>query len=343
MTLVEQLIFMLSSVGVINGIALSGYLLLKTPRDPKQIILALLILALSIRIAKSIFLFFNPALERPFLQLGLTACFFIGPLCLAFLVAGKETLRPYWKFWPLWLASLVAICLSWVLFFPYQPHGAEWSFAVRTIYFEWLAFLCAGSLVILWPVAKKRDLSALRGIDPMEASVLVGCWVVWAAYFFSHYTSYIAGALSFTFITYVSVFLILARGRLDKRAGQARYQGTKISADDAQETIAALAALMEKEQIFRDPNLTLPRVAKRLGVSPQRLSQILNDNMQVSFTNYVNRHRVEKAKKLLREDQRLSMEDVIEACGFNTQSTFYKAFKVLTQTTPAKFRTANKG
>lgn len=342
MTLTQQLIFMISSVGVLNGVALSAYLLFSKSRNPKQITLAFLVLALSIRIAKSVFLYFNPALEKPFLQLGLTACFFIGPLCLAYVAIGKKALEPYWKFWPLGLAVLATISVTWVLFFPYQPHGPEWTIAVRTIYFQWLAFLSAATLVMALPVLRQRAFSALREADSMEASVLIGCWIVWGAFFFSHYTSYIAAALSFTFITYVSVLLLLARKKVYGKARSVPYQGAKISQEEARATEAALTQLMDNEKIFQDPNLSLPRVAKRLGVSPQRLSQILNDNMQVSFTNYVNMYRVENAKKLLTEDYRLSMDDVIEACGFNTQSTFYKAFKSLTQTTPAKFRTAQK-
>lgn len=333
---------MISSVGVVNGFALSGYLLLKKPRTSKQIILAFLIFALSIRIAKSVFLFFNPGLERPFLQLGLMACFFIGPLCLAFLAIDKERMRPFLRFWPLYLASLAAISLAWILFFPYQPHGFEWTLAVQVIYFEWLACLCLATVMVLWAAVHQRTVSLLLDIDPLDAGVLIGCWIIWAAYFFSTYTSYLAGALSFTFIISVSILTVLPRGKLTSVAYKAPYQGTKISSDDAHVTKTALEHLMEQELIFQDPNLTLPRVAKRLGVSPQRLSQILNDNMQISFTNYVNRYRVENAKKLLCEDKRLSMDDIIEACGFNTQSTFYKAFKTLTKTTPAKFRMANK-
>ena len=80
MSLQQQLIFLFSALGAINGFIVSGYFLLKrTEKRLSDYFLGGLLLMLSIRIIKSVFLFFNRELFEVFIQFGLTACFLIGP------------------------------------------------------------------------------------------------------------------------------------------------------------------------------------------------------------------------------------------------------------------------
>ena len=60
-----------------------------------------------------------------------------------------------------------------------------------------------------------------------------------------------------------------------------------------------------------------------MQVSVPQLSQFLNDNMEKSFAQYINGLRVEEAKRLLVSDNHLTMENVAELAGYNSQSTFY--------------------
>jgi len=82
----------------------------------------------------------------------------------------------------------------------------------------------------------------------------------------------------------------------------------------------------------------LPQVAKKMSISTQRLSQLLNDNIATSFSNFVNEYRIVKAQGLLLQAKKIKMDDIAEQCGFNSNSTFYTAFKKCTGTTPAKYR-----
>ena len=75
-----------------------------------------------------------------------------------------------------------------------------------------------------------------------------------------------------------------------------------------------------------------------MSISTQRLSQLLNDNIATSFSNFVNEYRILKAQTLLLQEKKLKMDDIAEQCGFNSNSTFYTAFKKYTGTTPAKYR-----
>ncbi|MFT4569039.1 MAG: hypothetical protein ACI9FN_004009 [Saprospiraceae bacterium] len=49
--------------------------------------MAILMLTLSLRIGKSVLLYFNPALDEAWKQLGLSACLFIGPVLFMYIDA----------------------------------------------------------------------------------------------------------------------------------------------------------------------------------------------------------------------------------------------------------------
>ncbi|WP_374108005.1 helix-turn-helix domain-containing protein [Tenacibaculum aquimarinum] len=77
--------------------------------------------------------------------------------------------------------------------------------------------------------------------------------------------------------------------------------------------------------------------AKKLNIRPQLLSQFLNNNLSKSFSQFINEYRIEEAKHLLKTHPNLKIEIIAEKCGFNSNSTFYTAFKKVTSTTPAKY------
>jgi len=101
-----------------------------------------------------------------------------------------------------------------------------------------------------------------------------------------------------------------------------------------------LQALMQTEKPYLDNDLTLPDLAEMLAISPQILSQVVNSQAQESFYQFINRHRVDAAKRLLAiaANRERRMLEIAEDAGFNSQSTFYSHFKKLEGVTPSKYR-----
>ena len=166
-------------------------------------------------------------------------------------------------------------------------------------------------------------------------NVYFGTFLIWLAYFTAHYTSYIVGALSFSFVLYLSILLWIFT---KKQKQEVKYGDKKIDTETEQELTEKLAQLMSKEALFKNPNLTLPQLAKKVQVSVPQLSQFLNDNLEKSFAQYINGLRIKEAKRLLVSDSHLTMENVAELAGYNSQSTFYNAFKQIENCTPASYR-----
>ena len=126
----------------------------------------------------------------------------------------------------------------------------------------------------------------------------------------------------------------------DETEEKPKYEGYQLDDEIAAAYAAEAKALMEKEKLYKNPYLTLPELAKKLKLSANTLSQVLNGYCGQTFYNFVNTYRVEEVISMMRDpknDDKSILKLSIEA-GFNTKSTFNNIFKKKTGMTPAEFR-----
>jgi two-component system, response regulator YesN len=83
--------------------------------------------------------------------------------------------------------------------------------------------------------------------------------------------------------------------------------------------------------------LTLSEVANRVHRSPFYLSHLFKEQLDTTFSDYVNLARVEKAKQLMHNHE-LSLAEIAQSVGFTDQSYFGRIFKREEGITPAKYR-----
>ena len=85
----QHFLFFFAMLGAFNGLALASFLWWRARGKPTQRWLALLVFVVSVRTGKSVVFYFWPDIPRLVLQVGLTACFMIGP-CLYFLLRSSQ-------------------------------------------------------------------------------------------------------------------------------------------------------------------------------------------------------------------------------------------------------------
>ena len=97
---------------------------------------------------------------------------------------------------------------------------------------------------------------------------------------------------------------------------------------------------MTTEKPHLDSRLTLGQLAHAIGTRERELSALFGNSEDGNFYNFINRHRVQEAKTLLRSatEARTSVEAIGLMAGFRSRSTFYEAFRKDTGKTPAQFR-----
>lgn len=121
-----------------------------------------------------------------------------------------------------------------------------------------------------------------------------------------------------------------------------KYKKSGLSDKEADQIQRALEKAMQSDQAYRNPFLTLPRLAKAVGTNTHYLSQILNERFQMTFHEFVNNYRVKDAQQLLAQGDDSSMEDIRVQAGFASYSSFYRAFKKSVGVAPAKYRESLK-
>ncbi len=100
-----------------------------------------------------------------------------------------------------------------------------------------------------------------------------------------------------------------------------------------------LEKLMNEEKAYLQNDLNLKKAAALLDTNTAYLSHIINEQFGLNFSSYLNRHRIEEAKRLLNEHRQnsLTLEGIASSCGFSSRSAFYQAFKKFTGHTPTEY------
>ncbi len=96
---------------------------------------------------------------------------------------------------------------------------------------------------------------------------------------------------------------------------------------------------IEEDKLYLQSNLTLRDLAQHLNTSTHNLSWYLNQVLQTNFYDYINHYRIKEFIKKIDNNEHhqntilaLSMD-----VGFNSKSTFNKAFKLEMNDTPSNY------
>lgn len=98
--------------------------------------------------------------------------------------------------------------------------------------------------------------------------------------------------------------------------------------------------LFEKEHVYLNPRLRLSELAMLLGTNRTYLSQYFNQNCESTFYDFVNDYRINHAKLLLHSTDD-TLETIAMNSGFNSLSTFRRAFVQREGMSPIEFRASN--
>ena len=92
-------------------------------------------------------------------------------------------------------------------------------------------------------------------------------------------------------------------------------------------------------QLWREPDLSLERLARELGTNTNYLSRALNDGLGVSFNDAVNRLRVQDMTTRLEDpSETRDLLTLAMAAGFSSKTSFNRIFKTQTGQTPSQYR-----
>ena len=127
-----------------------------------------------------------------------------------------------------------------------------------------------------------------------------------------------------------------ASGKSAPPAGE-KYQRSALEKTQAERIAEKINTAMVQDKLHLDPSLSLQKLAQHLAISPNYISQTLNETLGANFFDFVNRWRIETAKpKIIANED--TVLNIAYQVGFNARSSFYKVFKKETGKTPSEYR-----
>jgi AraC-like DNA-binding protein len=186
--------------------------------------------------------------------------------------------------------------------------------------------------VITWFVALITD-AVGRGPESMNYSwLMVSVFMYIIGYMGLRQPEIFSGEYIQRSITDKTAFEGLASGK--------KYEKSTLTSEKGEEYYKKLQRIMKEDKPFLDGNLTLPSLARLLGISTHHLSQVINERLKQNFFEFVNSHRVEEAKKMIIDPKyfNFSIATIGFEAGFNSISAFNNAFKKHASMTPSQFR-----
>lgn len=119
-----------------------------------------------------------------------------------------------------------------------------------------------------------------------------------------------------------------------------KYRTSQISEEKSKEYLANITAAMRDDKLYLQKNLTLKTFSQYVDIDPKYISQIINQNLQMSFSEYVFKFRFDDVKKRLADpnNKNLTIFGIAQESGFKSNSRFNHLFKTHTGLTPKEFQ-----
>lgn len=116
------------------------------------------------------------------------------------------------------------------------------------------------------------------------------------------------------------------------------YAKSALTEDTLSAYEKAITKAILEQQMYLDPDLSLDKLSKKIKVPKHHLSQTFSLRISDSFSQYVNRQRIDHACHLIDIDRDINFSELAAKCGFSSKTSFNRNFKLFMQCTPNNYR-----
>ena len=123
------------------------------------------------------------------------------------------------------------------------------------------------------------------------------------------------------------------------RSSIGKYRTSNASGEQLEALALAAQELVEKHQLYLNPNLRQQHLAEQLQTNTVVLSQMLDTTLKQNFNEWISHYRVAHARKLIAEGylKVYSVDALAEASGYGSRVSFYRNFKRVMGKTPVEY------
>ena len=119
-----------------------------------------------------------------------------------------------------------------------------------------------------------------------------------------------------------------------------KYKTSYLSNEKSKEYLARVEFAMQEEKFYLKNNATLQTFSQYINIPSKYISQTINQNLQVSFSDYLLKFRLDEVKRNLIDpkNKHLTIHGIAQESGFKSSSRFSYLFKKSTGLTPKEFQ-----
>ena len=105
---------------------------------------------------------------------------------------------------------------------------------------------------------------------------------------------------------------------IDEEKPSKKYENSTLSKDLKLTYLDQLKNVVESEELYLVPGITLVEISKKLEIQPKYLSQVINEYLNKNFHEFINSYRIDAAKQLIQEslENQKTILEILYECGF---------------------------
>ena len=292
--------------------------------------MGVLLLALAIRIGKSVVTLMAPQYMDVLTAIGVVAMFVIGPSLYAFFTSSfgsqEKSISPWFHFIPSAVVAVVMLNL-------YRDEDiVYYTYLLSLVHL--LAYIILSAEVL---ARHSRAVSNHVAKKSWGRALLATNFVIWTSFMvqvtFETYFSYLLATIMAT----VSLFSMAVYSMINQnhtfllRSRNMDHPKLKSVAEQVME-------FFHNSNSHLSHSVTVSSLAEDLNVQQYMVSQAINNVLGKTLPELVNEQRIAHAKKLLAEkDHQRNIKTIAFESGFTTLSAFYASFNKVTAMTPKEF------
>ena len=164
--------------------------------------------------------------------------------------------------------------------------------------------------------------------------IVMTCYVLWPRT--DAWLIQIMNIAAMVFLVYNSVAHSMMPVRPQPPCGEPAPVST-LSREQMREICDLTSEYLAGTKAYLRPDLSLAMLARETNIPGRNLSRSINTYLRRNFFEFINKMRVEEAKRLLlnMDASGYTVESIYSECGFRSRSTFFLAFKKVEGKTPA--------
>ena len=166
---------------------------------------------------------------------------------------------------------------------------------------------------------------------------LSGLLVITIYSLYVYQVDYVLAMLNSFLIQVLGIVLLTRPEAIFNGNGSGKYSHSPLDEEHYNRLRGQISDLMERE-IYLDPDLTLDRFSQELNVNKNYISQVINREFNTNFNDFINQHRIDKAKRLMKAGDQMKLLAVALESGFNNKTSFTRAFRRQTGMTAGEWR-----